>query len=640
MTRGLIVLSAFVAAAACVMAASAASTPIRITEAGGASFPGRSYVLSLPRAMKLEPGVVSVTENGQDVDSLLVSPAGEKRSQGFGVVLVIDASTSMEGKPEKAAFGAARSFAAQRRGQEQLGVVTYNVAPTVALPLTTDQVKIDEALSKQPSFLFGTHIYDAVGHSLKLLQAANIKAGTLIVLSDGQEHRGSGDTGQHESEEDAAAAARAAHVRVFAVGLKSRLSKLSTLKRLARDTGGRYVETTSINRLRAIYSQLGTSLANEYLIRYRSLAKAGVRVDVRVKVKGVPGVAATAYDTPKLAELVRAPRAPYKISISHRVWTSTITAMVAALIAAGLVGIGAYSLLAGPKRGTVRRRMAEFVSIPLVGRDRARPTAQLTGKVLDGTESLLRSSSTWHKFKWELQVAQVKMPPEQIIVLTLLASIVSFLFIEYFFGSIVVGILFALAIPFATRSLIKRDLAKKRGQFAEQLPDNLQVLASALRAGHSFIGALSVVVNDAPEPARSEFQRVIADEQLGVPVDEALRVVVERMDNRELEQVALVAAMQRESGGNTAEVLDRVTETIRERFELRRNVRTLTAQGRMSRWVLTALPISLFAFISLVNPTYMHVLTESTAGKVLLVMAAISVTAGSLVIKRIVNIKV
>jgi tight adherence protein B len=166
------------------------------------------------------------------------------------------------------------------------------------------------------------------------------------------------------------------------------------------------------------------------------------------------------------------------------------------------------------------------------------------------------------------------------------------------------------------------------------------VLSSALRAGHSFVGALSVVVNDAPEPAKTEFSRVVADEQLGVPIEDALRVVVERMDNRELEQVALVASMQRESGGNTAEVLDRVTETIRERFELRRNVKTLTAQGRMSRWVLTALPISLFAFISLVNPTYMHVLTQSVAGKVLLVLAAISVTAGSLIIKRIVDIKV
>src|SRR5438046_8778408 len=107
-----------------------------------------------------------------------------------------------------------------------------------------------------------------------------------------------------------------------------------------------------------------------------SMEEAGVRVDGNVKVKAVTGGERTAYDTPKLAVLVRAPKAPYKISISHRVWTSTITAMIAALLAAGLVGIGAYSLLAGPKRGTVRRRMAEFVSVPLVGRGRARPARQ------------------------------------------------------------------------------------------------------------------------------------------------------------------------------------------------------------------------------------------------------------------------
>jgi tight adherence protein B len=166
------------------------------------------------------------------------------------------------------------------------------------------------------------------------------------------------------------------------------------------------------------------------------------------------------------------------------------------------------------------------------------------------------------------------------------------------------------------------------------------VLASALRAGHSFIGALSVVVNDAPEPARSEFQRVVADEQLGVPIDEALHVVVQRMDSRELEQVALVGALQRETGGNTAEVLDSVTDTIRERFELRRAVATLTAQGRMSRWVLTLLPVALLLAITVISPSYMNVMYESTAGKALLVLAAISVTSGSLVIKRIVNIKV
>src|SRR5206468_10576939 len=135
------------------------------------------------------------------------------------------------------------------------------------------------------------------------------------------------------------------------------------------------------------------------------------------------------------------------------------------------------------------------------------------------------------------------------------------------------------------------------------------------RAGSGFIGALSVVVEDAPEPSRSEFRRVIADEQLGVPLEDALHVVVERMESRELEQVALVAAVQRNSGGNTAEVLDRVTQTIRERFELRRTVRTLTAQGRLSRWVVSILPLFLLTVITLINPSYMHVLYSSAGGR-------------------------
>jgi len=285
--------------------------------------------------------------------------------------------------------------------------------------------------------------------------------------------------------------------------------------------------------------------------------------------------------------------------------------------------------------------MAEFVSIPEVIREPTRrPTAQLTASMLKGADSMLRGSSRWQRFKWELGIADVTLPAEQIAVLTLIGSFVAFIALKFLTGSLLFAIAIAIAIPYVVKSQLRRGLVKRRLLFAEQLPDNLNVLASALRAGHSFIGALSVVVNDAAEPSKSEFQRVIADEQLGVPIDDALHVVVERMDSRELEQVALVAALQRETGGNTAEVLDRVTETIRERFELRRTVKTLTAQGRMSRWVLTSLPLFLLVVITLINPSYMHILYSSTGGKVLLVMSAISVTAGSLVIKRIVNIKV
>jgi tight adherence protein B len=308
-----------------------------------------------------------------------------------------------------------------------------------------------------------------------------------------------------------------------------------------------------------------------------------------------------------------------------------------AFIEASLVALAVMALLAPRRRGTLRKRMAQFVSLPEA--DEERPTAVLSERVEEETERILSRTRWWGRFLDELELAGITWSPRRIVLFTFIGTFISIWFLSTVTGSTLVALL-GFAVPFTVRAVVRRRVARKRGQFAEQLPDNLQVLASAMRAGHSFIGALSVVVEDAPEPSRTEFRRVIADEQLGVPLEDALHVVVERMENRELEQVALVAAVQRNSGGNTAEVLDRVTETIRERFELRRTVRTLTAQGRLSRWVVSILPLFLVTVITLINPRYMHVLFASTGGKAALVVAALMVISGSLVIKRIVNIKV
>jgi tight adherence protein B len=258
--------------------------------------------------------------------------------------------------------------------------------------------------------------------------------------------------------------------------------------------------------------------------------------------------------------------------------------------------------------------------------------------VMAGAEKSLERTRWWSRFKEEIEIAEIRTSPVQIVVVTA-AVTVTLMWLLYIIG----GLLFAplaLFLPFIVRRFIKRKLSRRRGLFSEQLPDNLQVLASALRAGHSFVGALSVVVDDSPSPSREEFRRVIADEQLGVPLQDALDEVARRMDNRDLEQVSVVASLQRETGGNTAEVLDRVTDTVRERFELRRLVKTLTAQGRMSRWIVSALPIVLLGAITLINPSYMEPLYAESMGRILLVVAGLFVFLGSVVIGRIVNIKV
>jgi tight adherence protein B len=205
--------------------------------------------------------------------------------------------------------------------------------------------------------------------------------------------------------------------------------------------------------------------------------------------------------------------------------------------------------------------------------------------------------------------------------------------------SVPLGLL-AVLVPVFARAWVTRKVDAIRDAFADQLPDSLQLLASALRSGHSFTGALTVMVEQSPQPSQREFRQVLTDDQLGVPVDTALRHVAVRMASRDMEQVALLGELQRVAGGNSAEVLDTVVDTIRERADLRRLARTLTAQGRMARWILTFLPLAVAAFLWLTHPDLIQPLFQSSIGQIALVVTGLMAVGGSFWIKRIVEIKV
>ena len=177
--------------------------------------------------------------------------------------------------------------------------------------------------------------------------------------------------------------------------------------------------------------------------------------------------------------------------------------------------------------------------------------------------------------------------------------------------------------PVALNFFVRGKARKVRNEFGEQLPENLDVLASALRAGHSLAGAMGVVADEAPEPSKREFSRVVTDEQLGIPLDEALEVTAKRMQNTDIDQVAVLALVQREAGGNTAEVLDQVTKNIRARMDIRRLVKVLTAQGKFSSVVVAGVPVGIFLFLMLVNPAHLDPLFHETLGQVASVMAVL-----------------
>jgi tight adherence protein B len=627
-TAQIAVLALVVAAGALLAPPAGAQRSVRLVEAGGADFPERMFILSLSEKRRLAANRLTVRENGVVVRNISLTPAGEGNGRGVGFVLLIDASESMAGAPIVNAMAAARAFAAQRQPWQQLAVLAYNADTETVLPFTNRQGEIDKALVGKPRIAYYTRMYEAIDEAISLIKEAKLSLGSIVLLSDGQE------VGSLSSPDAAIAKARAARVRVFSVGLRSRVYDAETLGELANRTGGRYREASSPEALKAIYAELGSELAREYILGYRSTAAMNQKVRVSVRVQGVPELAVSGYNSPRVTT---DPAGPFRDSALSRVWRSALTMIAVGLLAAGLFGLSVLLVLR-PRGRTLTRRVAEFVSVRQSGSE-ADAKERISSRVLVGAERSLEATKWWARFKETLELAEIRMPAMQIALWTVVLTLFVMWLLTLVAGSIIFAVV-GLAVPLTVRALIRRKLERRRKLFAEQLPDNLQVLASALRAGHSFVGALSVVVDDAAEPSRTEFRRVVGDEQLGIPLEDAISSVVRRMDNRDLEQVAVVAALQRQTGGSMAEVLERVTETVRDRFELRRLVQTLTAQGRLSRWVVSALPVVLLIAISILNPTYTEPLFATTGGRLALLGSAGLVALGSYVIKRIVDIKV
>lgn len=174
----------------------------------------------------------------------------------------------------------------------------------------------------------------------------------------------------------------------------------------------------------------------------------------------------------------------------------------------------------------------------------------------------------------------------------------------------------------------------------EQLPDVVDVIIRALRAGHPFIEAIRLVSTEMPSPVREEFQTTFNEINYGGDVRAALFGLLQRVPSVLVMALITAVLVQRESGGNLAEVLEKIAAVIRGRFRFQRRVRTLSAEGRISAWVLTLTPFVLFLLISLVNPDYMPMLTESSRGQEIVVVSLVLIVIGVFWIKKILNIKV
>lgn len=607
-------------------AAPALGATAHVTVSSASAFPERTLAMTLASREQVSASEVSVSENGAPVEDLTVRSASALGHSRFGTVLLIDTSGSMHGRAIRSALAAAISFVRQRNPAQPVGIVFFSATARVVVPLTTDSQQLADALATTPRLGAGTHIFDATQTAIAMLAQKRLAGGSIVLLSDGQ------DSGSRASERSLADAAAAKGIRVYAVGVRDRAFQGQTLQSLAAATHGTYEPVVS-SQLPALYQRLGVELSNEYVLRYRSVASLGHLVRVVVRVPGFsPAVADYAAPPLPSSSPTRAARP------DHSFWGSSVAAALASLLCAVLLGVAVLLLVRRPR--SVRDRIGDFVTEEPIS-ERARHSAVIQRALGDrpGRRRRVDRGRLVAALAAEMDVAAITLEPVQLVVLSLLGCVVVGWVFAALTGS-VVGALLGVLVPVAARVAVRHQATRQRRKFDEQLPENLQVIASALRAGHTFAGSLSVVVEDAPEPSRRELRRALSDEQLGVPLVDTLEHVADRMHSSDFRHVALVARLQRDTGGNTAEVLDVVTDTIRDRLDLRRIVRTLTAQGRLAGGILSLLPLALLLAVALINPNYIHPLFHQTLGVIALAIAAVMVLSGGLVIRRIVDIDV
>lgn len=311
------------------------------------------------------------------------------------------------------------------------------------------------------------------------------------------------------------------------------------------------------------------------------------------------------------------------LSSANALWAAVGLLAVAALVAVIML------IVPGPPRVPLsRRRMgAAPPQSPLAGIANA-----ATGSV----DRLLRGRGGGATVV--LEKAGVKLPLRDLIVVVASAMLAAFA-IGLAFGKPLVALLLAVLVPILARLVLVVLTGRRQAAFADQLEESLQIISGSLRAGYSLPQAVATVAHEAAVPTSEEFARVVNETRVGRPLDEALFDAAVRVKNEDFYWVTQAIAINREVGGNLADVLDGVGQTIRQRSQLRRQVKALSAEGKLSAIILALLPFVLLLLISLSNPSYIGLLFTTGIGILMLIVAAVLLIVGILWLRKTVQIK-
>jgi tight adherence protein B len=582
----------------------------------------------LPQGTEVDPAQVFVELNGSAVESSakLVDAGDIERS----TVIVLDASNSMKGRGKfAAATTAINAFLDSAPEDVAIGLVAFAGKVTSTVSPTIDHDAVRQALAGV-TLSKGTSVYDGIVEGVKLLDGDGSR--NLLVLSDGA------DTGSDMTLEVATADAQEAEVVVDVVSLVQG-EKSDELATVSTATKGSVIPADPAV-LTTVFNERAAALSQQLLVTFEAPYASGEDANIDVVVES----AGTQYHDTAIATLGPGFAVPDVVDSGKALIGNTGMLLGAGALAIGLFGLLATAMIsAGDNRSqSVKQLEAYFNGTPgstsTTRKKRQATPSDLKGSAVSVANRFV-SADLETKISQRLSGAGSALTASEWVLVHLGIAFGAGLF-GLIMGGIpmsILGLLLGIVLPWV---YLKFRHSRRLSAFNAQLAQTLGLMAGGLQAGLSLPQAVDTVVKEGHEPMAGELRRALVEQRLGVDITDALVGVGERMESADFAWVVMAVRIQREVGGNLAEILHTVADTLREREYLRRQVKALSAEGRLSGYILTGLPPLIFFYMTCANPEYVRMLYTTVPGYVILALAGFLLTLGSFAMAKLATVEV
>lgn len=533
---------------------------------------------------------------------------------GVEIALVVDTSASMAGAPLEAAKRTASEFVDRMPQGTRVAVVHYGDAPAVVSAMTSDAAQLKAAINGlEPGGDAG--LYDALSLATDQFTAAEAPRSILLVSDGG------GATGK-ATPQQVTAKLRKGMVRLFGVQLvtseidptqlESAVELRAAFDGLAVASRGRTVDAGRGDGLPDAFASVTGEALRRVRVTYTSAAHGRTPVEIRLSKGAAAATMTLSVPLPRSSDL------------------APVFGGMALFLGILLVSLLTFlrprrSLLASDLRKSGRAAQADRLHLEA-----------MKGRAGELMEQRLERRGKRQALGVRLENAGIALRPGEYVVMTTTAAAVAMLtgvvLRSLGLGLVLVGLTFLTA-----RLVVSSRTSKRRVHLERQLPDFLQQVTSSLRAGYGVMQAIDTVAREIPAPMSEELHRLVTEIQLGRELSDSLSAMAARVGGQDFEWVVQAIDINREVGGDLVEVLDAVANTIRARESLRRQVKTLSAQGRLSARILLAMPFVMAALLSALNPGYLAPFVDKSAGPVLLAIGGTLMLVGWLWLRRIVR---